>query len=291
MFIKDTINNNELVFIKSKYIKAFPSGRRRAFVTGSKDTASKSYYIPFDPEARLNTEANHRKHTGLNGFSQTYLKDWLSDGTIRFVLGGYYFEISVPSESGTSQPDGFGHAVAEKLGITSGSIFANIKLASVGLLSDNANTIEAKTEILRDQSTEDTPASALDMLHLPADKSDSENPDYYYFHGLSFSKEAKTGDVWVSLQLLDYDGEHWVIHEASRLPEIKHGDAAKSVEIPGDLLVENNLTVNGYINTTIAVTNDDGDPENLSVSAVFLDVPDLGNGYHQLRFYTKTTQE
>ena len=88
MFVK---NKNGLVFIKSKNINAFPCGRRRGII--NKESAA-DVYIPFDPEARLNTEANNRKHSSINGFKQSYLK-WTNDGTLLLVIEGYLFNITL----------------------------------------------------------------------------------------------------------------------------------------------------------------------------------------------------
>ena len=73
MFIEtrsDTLANEKIkqTFVKSLNVQAFPCGRRRS---------DSNQVIPFDPEARLNTEANNRKHSGINGYTQTFLKsDW-----------------------------------------------------------------------------------------------------------------------------------------------------------------------------------------------------------------------
>ena len=91
MFIinKDT---SQLAFLKSTAVKAFPCSRRRSTlidVDGRADTVEDRYYIPFDPEARLNTESNIRKHSGLNGFKQSYIQEW-NDITEYYLLLGVY---------------------------------------------------------------------------------------------------------------------------------------------------------------------------------------------------------
>ena len=60
MFIEThkTENDIDLTFIKSTCIQAYPCGRRR-IPDQTAETAG--FRIPFDPEARLNTEANNRK--------------------------------------------------------------------------------------------------------------------------------------------------------------------------------------------------------------------------------------
>ena len=102
MFVKN--NDNRLVFIKSKNVNVFPCGRRRSNLIdadGSTLTVNDRYYIPFDPEARLNTEANNRKHSGLNGFRQSYIYDWsytASSGVLSLVIEGYLFNIILDYE-------------------------------------------------------------------------------------------------------------------------------------------------------------------------------------------------
>ena len=88
-----------LTFIKSTNIQAFPCGRRSSAINYDKNSNSKidddeKYYFPFDPEARLNTEANNRKHSSLNGYTQTYIKQWdTSQKALTMSLAGYLFSI------------------------------------------------------------------------------------------------------------------------------------------------------------------------------------------------------
>lgn len=99
-----------LTFVKSEDIQVYPSGRRRSSAidkdgdTDTKDT----YYIPFDPESRLHTEANNRKHSGLNGFTQTYVKDWdNSNKFLTLVLAGYLFNITLDDNYITKVADSY----------------------------------------------------------------------------------------------------------------------------------------------------------------------------------------
>ena len=291
MFIRDS--DNGLVFIKSTNIKVFPCGRRRSELVdtdGSNNTVSDKYYIPFDPEARLNTEANNRKHSGLNGFKSDYIKSWTSDGLLSIVLAGYLFQIITDYTSDAS----FGSNVADKLGISNGSIFVNIRLAEVEFFAGAANVPSANTEILCDQSTSAEPRECLDLFRVTDGASnDKTKLDSYYFYGLSFSAEKITGDGWVSLQLLDYESNtaSWAIHEAARLPKIDHGDTKNSVKISGSLTVdhvkddegniitEGNVSVAGYVDAN-AVKIKDGNNE--SAYAVTLKVVN-----NQLQFWTR----
>ncbi len=301
MFIKDVINNNGLVFIKSNNIKAFPCGRRRAIVDSdnNNNTVSDKYYIPFDPEARLNTEANNRKHSGLNGFKQSYLMDtsFIAGGksSISMVIAGYLFNIEIDSSTSTidSVAD-FGTAIAAALELEHNepsSIFANIKLANMKFFDGATDVPAATTEILRDQTTNEAPLVCLDILYDPNE--DKEDPDNYYFYGLSFSKDnlenKEPNNSWVSLQLLDYKNGTWVSHEASNLPKIEHGDEKDSVIIPGNLTVNNNLYVKNNITADgdiIAETVMVKDGEGNNAYATTLKVVNK-----QLQFWTRPKQQ
>ena len=127
MFIKtriDTVGENKIarVFVKSSSIQAFPCGRRRSteISTAGSTSTSDKYRIPFDPEARLNTEANNLKHSGLNGFTQTYVKSYnksyidgdneFKDGVFLFSLAGYLFSIKLTGDYYDS-PNNFGGSI------------------------------------------------------------------------------------------------------------------------------------------------------------------------------------
>ena len=177
-----------LTFIKSTNIQAFPCGRRSSAVNYDKNSDGKldneKYYFPFDPEARLNTEANNRKHSSLNGYTQTYLKQWNTDSKLLTMsLAGYLFSIYLVDKQTSQNTDfsdvnAFGtkvinclkakaehdiniattydkperQAFAEAMlaQIDSATrIYANIIVEDVHLFSSNAN--EYFTSILRDQ--------------------------------------------------------------------------------------------------------------------------------------------
>jgi hypothetical protein len=278
MFIKD---DNGLIFMKSINVYAFPCGRRRSTlidIDSNPETVSDKYYLPFDPEARLNTEANNRKRSGLNGFKQNFISSWSTTGELSIVIAGYLFKLTTGYTGDTAVAD-FGNKLASVIAdAESTKIFANIKLADLILMSANSTSgiPETVTQILRDQKAKDEPAASLDW---PAVDADITKADSYYFYGLSFSSTEKTKDGFVSLQLLDKVNNSWVIHEASRLPKIDHGDTPGSVVIPGDLYVEDNVTANTYIINS---------EKNGNISMVGLKVaedPDADT--YQLQFFTK----
>ena len=259
MFIKN--NENSLTFIKSKNINAFPCGRRRSNLIGPDGKPDEQYYIPFDPEARLNTEANIRRHTGLNGFSNSYILGWdEATRAFTFVIAGYLFSVTL--DTGYLTVNDF-CTVAAGSAYTNAdnAIFANIKLREVPFFSGSATIPKAFTEILRDQvyAVNEAPAAYLDFS-VPG--ATNTNADNYYFAGLSLSNEAKdnlttyavegSDDLFItektiSLRLFAKKDGIWELHNPSKLPDIRHGDYDNSTVVPGD------LTVTGILNASSLV--------------------------------------
>lgn len=285
-------NSNPLIFVKSPYINVFPCGRRRSTpvdADNNNNTVSDRYYIPFDPEARLNTEANNRKHTGLNGFRKSYIIDFSdkeTSKTFNFVIEGYH--ISIKLGDGYLTPNDFGSKLANKTNATN-EIFANITLRDVPFFAGSDSVQKAYTEILRDQTINnefDEPETCLDRLILSNDltKYDKANPENYYFSGLSFSSFARDevhtfidNDITVlqrtiSLKILtkNVDTGEWGLYNPSRLPNIEHGDEESSVKIPGDLTVTGTLNVNNILKNGSKVA--------------LLDVVKQQDGTYQLQF-------
>jgi hypothetical protein len=208
MFIKthtDTISDEKIVltFIKSTNIQAFPCGHRRS-------TDVSGYRIPFDPEARLNTEANNRKHSSLNGYTQTYLDNWDTDNKLlTLALAGYLFSINL--DTSCSDSTTFGaiaydiiKAKSAEQAIAAASLendddrnafilefnnafdenynhlYANILINDTQLFVGSPKNYN--TSILGSQSNS-ADISAIDLL-ASGTSSDVAN---YYFSGLSFS--------------------------------------------------------------------------------------------------------
>ena len=291
--VKNNNDDNGLVYIKSKNVNVFPCGRRRSRLIDELNDGKTTGYIPFDPEARLNTEANNRKHSGLNGFKQSYFNSWNTDGILSLVIAGYLFTI----DSELSPAD-FGAALeyTDFLG-TADCVYANIKLADVKLFS-GGGIGEIGTEVLRDQSLNDEPATCLDLI-IDA-KSDKNKADSYYFSGLSLSTTDRTNQETgvVSLKFLVKNAENvWEIFNPARLPVIEHGDTRNSVKIngklsvrsyddtTGDLDVENDVTVGGR------VSGNEIDAKSLKQNghtAALLDISPItkedGKVYYQLKF-------
>lgn len=279
MFIEkhvETINEVSvpLVFIKSTNIQAYPCGRRRSSLV------SDGSRIPFDPEARLNTEANNRKHSGLNGFTQTYLKNWdEANKLLSLSLAGYLFNITLPEtylsvtdpaaeNYGTSE-DKFGKTIVTKIeDDTATKIYANILIEDAQLFSGFQDYF---TGILRDQVNTygKLPEDSLDLLAQGLEQNEYNS---YYFSGLSFSTKpltaiagdtteyttyheksysfdrddnVRTRDVkqtFVSLCILEKSGSTWKIHEPARLPFIEHDTLEDSIVV-GETRVRRNLKV------------------------------------------------
>lgn len=252
-----------LAFIKSLNVQVYPCGRRRSNPDPSATPGSESY-IPFDPEARLNTEANNRKYSSLNGFTLSYVKDWdETNGILTLVLGGYLFTIMLTGFTNT--PTDFGGSFLDLWNSSNSlynpdmpkpdnksSIYANIRLIKAPLFSGFETKYD--TEILHNQSlnSPDNPPKGLDFL--AASQSNYNEPSNYYFSGLSFSttpiaNSGKGGNFLVreeervvtddteqkliSLRILksDDNGIHWAICEEARLPKIEHGKDPNSIKL------------------------------------------------------------
>lgn len=272
MFIKtriDTINETQLAraFIKSLYVQAFPCGRRRSTTIEKdlNDIPSPSfvteYRIPFDPEARLNTEANNRKHSSLNGYTQTYINSWNkdNDNKLSMAIAGYLFNVSLPTDY--VQKHDFGEAALQALADKYKAldqefdtdtfiaehfrIYANISINDTKLFSGFQNYY---TGVLQSQAPE---AEMVVLDLLIGDSVDPEDVDNYYFSGLSFSAAPLTGKEGVRSEQIDRDSRHatfslcileridgtWKVPEASKLPKVEHGPIENSVAV-GDLYAE-----------------------------------------------------
>jgi len=259
-------NDIVLTFLNSLNVQAYPCGRRRSTDIENDTGDKEKYRIPFDPEARLNTEANNRKHSSLNGFTQTYLKDW-DENTLTISLAGYLFTITL--DSGYASENAFGTALFNALTTDNKELpeathlYANILIEDVHLFS---GFTEYYTGILRNQSGDvsEKPETALDLV---ADETAAADIGNFYFSGLSFSATPLTGSTEfktydsatntknnqtaVSLCLLettalDENGKPiWKIHEPARLPKIMHGDTEDSVVVAGNTLMQSDLTVEG----------------------------------------------
>lgn len=246
------LEENNRVFFPSTNINIFPCSRRGQYTEelNEKRKITPKYY---DPEARLNTERTNRLHTAINGFKDDFIVSYTANKLI-FVLKGYYIEIKDfrPSD------------IAEALGIGVSQIYAHLSLHS-GI---SLNVEDYYTEILYRQSTEKADLLYLDVAYTAPDE--EEKPvTKDFFVGVSFTanesaKETVTDGVGEAIpyflplfSLFSYsDTKVWQLVQTSLLPKIEHGEEEDLVKIPGDLLVDRNLTVkNEATFNTINVTN------------------------------------
>lgn len=258
MFITSQ-DDSSLIFIKSKYINAFPCSRRRStLVASASGTVSDKYYIPFDPEARLNTEANNRKHSGLNGFKQSYLYDWNeTTGKLCIVLAGYWFDIHLsdtlktPSELGEYLESLFAAGNLTK-------IYAKIKMASTPFFSGGGGVPEARTSVLIHQTADAAIPNSLDMLY---NEGDPQEIDSYYFAGLTLTHQQKTteSENIVYLPILEKSDNRWRICESSRLPNVEHGSATNSVKV--GLLEADSVSISGNSAVSLVIGKNNGKPQ------------------------------
>lgn len=290
-----TANNTsgpKLAFIKSLNIQAFPCGRRRSeevdFDDQDLDGLVKDvekYYIPYDPESRLNTESNNRQHTSINGFAQSFIKSW-SYTDISMSIGGYLFKIK-PQYRETlgheNEYDAFGKTLLEATGETGSSIYANIRIESVPLYSGFTTYY---TNILRDQTTTLQPSASIDIL-LSDIKNNAagaallkRNPEEcFYFAGLSFSVSPLTGGSFadkpvrevdtsrddgsfyqktISLRILDLVDGVWQLHQPALLPDVTHGPVKDSVKLGtvyADHILRDGVTVPSMFLSQVAGTD------------------------------------
>lgn len=220
--------NNNLVFMDSAQVKVYPCGRRRSLINNGE--ASDKYYLPFDAEARLNTEANNRKHSGLNGYKQSYIYSFEEDVLI-IVIGGYLFEIQLDTTLSN---------LAGLVAPNASDIYASIKLENITLFAGTSDNLvpSATTRVLRDQSFTSTGAP-LTCLDLPYTNNSSDIK--YYFSGLSFSAAEyipiadNSAQQVISLRVLTkkvVDGNLvWEFPEESKLPLIDHGSSENSIKV------------------------------------------------------------
>lgn len=211
MFIEQHTHNEipkgiMLTFLKSLNVHVYPCGRRRSElidIDGNLTTTkTDKYHIPFDPEARLNTEYNNRHYSGLNGYTRSYVNAWDAEkNTFSFTISGYAFTIDLTErkEDGTRETISTIQDFAEKL-VTSleapdcKEIYANIKLEEIPLYNRTDKVTEYNTWILRNQSDTLYASNMLDLLRKGATRNSNEATEYY-FSGLSFSATPITEKV------------------------------------------------------------------------------------------------
>lgn len=194
-------NEIKLAFVKSLNVQVFPCGRRRSTPIDTDGTLEGQFLIPFDPEARLNTEANNTKHSGVSGFKSSFIKSWnINKKELNLVLNGYNFKISLSNNY--VDPQKFGLNTFKALGLStdfltrpeeSANLYANIILKKTDLFS---GFVDYDTLVLGDQDSGTSSETEYNLDLLISSKVNSTNssekkdPDNFYFSGLSFSAES-----------------------------------------------------------------------------------------------------
>lgn len=275
-----TENGKPLAFLQSSLVQAYPCGSRRSTLIDNQ------YYIPFDPEAKLNTETTNRKQSSLNGFTQTFLKEWESErlGELSLVIAGYFFKINLSrSASGYVTPNEFAADLLEALSQSSSetvqSIYANIRIKETKLFSDFTSFDTYYTNILVGQTDSSDNSGSIDILRSAQPDEitvNSEDPNNYYFSGISFStdplatpnvlssdsciteeliSEGRVIQQVVSFEILKKikneanDTWEWQINQRALLPKIEHGELENSVKIGCVDITTEGVTVNDLTGT------------------------------------------
>lgn len=308
-----------LAFVKSVNIQAYPCGRRRSVPIDNDNAAVTTidqYHIPFDPEARLNTERNSRRHSSVNGFNSSFLKTWdVANEKLTLSLDGYVFDIDLrvrDKQVATAylEVNQFCSKLVELLNIAdadaivsldkrANKIYANIRLEEVPLYEGTFK--DYNTWVLRNQSDTAEAAPQLDLvatLNNDGAVADRSTPENFYFSGLSFSIDPITEESTktrsekylksasgrnqkvISLCLFKKNATgEWVINPQAGLPNIEHGNTEDSVKI-NDLQVTS-ITAGGV---QLVGTNDANRP------VIIGRVPALvatrtGSNTYKLQFY------
>lgn len=256
MFIEKHFSTTEngilLAFLKSLNVQVYPCGNRRSTLINT-NNVDDSYYIPFDPEAKLNTEANSKKISGLNGFTQTFLNKWDENfGELSLVIAGYFFNIKLDADY--RSPNEFATKLLDE-NDSSEAIYANIRIEETPLFSSSDSAYY--TGILVSQTNSSDTLGSIDVLRSDTETFVNENlSENYYFSGLSFSTTPLSSNYPVveciylddrphqqtmSLKLLEKKDGVWQINQRALLPKVEHGEAEDSVKI--DNLEVDNITV------------------------------------------------
>lgn len=176
-------------YFKSRDVRVFPSSFRGTY----------NNTTTFDPEARLNTEANFIAPK-ISGNKASYIVNY-NTNKIKFVLGGYYFEIN--------------NITAYNLN----DKYLNIKLREF-TIAENQNDAnkdsERKTSLL--ETWEENNDHILDSV-------DSED-NISYFSGLKISSISPENVAYASIKLFDAEGN---INQEAILVDLDHGKGANTL--------------------------------------------------------------
>lgn len=202
-------------YFKSKDVRVFPSSFR-----GTYDNTT-----TFDPEARLNTEANFIVPK-ISGNKASYIVNY-NTNTIKFVLGGYYFEINNITD----------YDLNDK--------YLNIKLRDF-IIAENQDADNKDSE--RRTSLLDTWEANNDHI---LDSSD-EDTNISYFSGLKISSISPEEAAYANIKLFDAEGN---INQKAILVDLDHGSGENTLMHGVGLIADTtNQTVFGTYNDNKADT-------------------------------------
>lgn len=222
------ITIGESKYFKSKDVKVFPSSFRGAYKSG---TSTLDPEITFDPEARLNTEANFilpRTELGKKSYIVEYNE---TQKKISFILGGYYFELLNVND--------YLDEIKNK--------YIGLKLRTITLQDPTKLDSQFRYDGYRETQLLDSwESSSDDILDLLSD-------GLYCFTGLKvLSSELSSEGSDAKLKLFLEDK---TLNQEALLPVIEHGTALNTIKLGTGLVADfANQTVVGRYNKNNADT-------------------------------------
>lgn len=209
-------------YFKSKDIRVFPSSFRGAYKSG---LSSIDPEISFDPEARLNTEANFILPKPALGKTSYILEYNTTKDKITFVLGGYYFELLEVST--------YISELKNK--------YVGIKLRTVTLHDVTNLESQFQYDISRNTDILDSWHEASDLIL------DYKFDTTYCFTGLKVLSSGMSSEgSTASIKLFNADG---TLNREDCLPEITHGSGIQALRNGQELIAAGDYqTVLGTFN-------------------------------------------
>lgn len=231
-------------YILSKKIKVFPTNFRGTYSTNTRnlinDVNIETY--GFDPEAKLTTEKNLISLPGNSFGNDSYILDYIipdSAGagkyTLKFVLGGYYFEIFDDEDFLTD--------LSEKC--------FSIKTKSVQLTT-SIDTTSATQNLLTTNNTYD---SSRETTQLTSWIDDDDDLDHYdgksdnYFTGIYVSNEVREGATASLENIVLQKNNKYILNKNLCRADIRSGLGNNSIRLTpktGSKATGDNSLATGY---------------------------------------------
>ena len=222
-------------YFRSADVKVYPATYRGNYEIATGEYAGQIY--TFDPEARMQTEANIIRAGGKLSKDDTYIINWDSENKVLIcVIGGYYFELSNVDLNDFVYENSDNIYKSKHLNIVTRSI--TIKSDTDSIYNENSYDSPRTTKILASQYSETS--ESLDV-RIPVD---GENEEAYVFTGLSVDTDDNTTAATASLIPITVS--------ASGTPSINY--AAFKPRISSGLGVNN--TTSGIIVNSIQIGNE-----------------------------------